>query len=424
MKTGLSMSYKFRATVASGLVATALIAPVGRADEVSELKAAVQALQSRLDQLESQAKSNEETNDRQTDQIAKTRAGISPWVGNFSWKGDLRYRNENIEQDYTKSRNRDRIRLRTGFVAKVNDTVKTEFGLSSAEAGDPRSSNQSLTGENTRKPIYVDLAYAEWQPRPEWKLTAGKMKYPWVRAGQSSLFDPDINPEGLAVNFARGNFFASTYYNILEERSTLGESTMAGGQVGWRADLGGGKLTLAASFFDLNSVQNRNPFYSGANGNTTKTVGCIGGSPCLENDYNLTEVLAEWSAPVAGRPLSLYADYIKNDAASNGLDTAYSAGVQYGRASDPNTWEVAYYYQSVQKDALYGQYIDSDWGAGNTDASGHVLKFGYAFAKNWALNVAYQFTKTNNDRPVNIAGIGNVFDRDYQRLQVDMNFKY
>jgi Putative porin len=409
---------------AVSLMVAALLAPTSYADELSELKAAVQALQHRVEQLESQGKSNDETNDRQTDQIAKARASVGAWVSNFTWKGDLRYRNENIEQDYAKDRNRDRIRVRTGFVAKVNDTVKTEFAVSSAEAGDPRSSNQTLTGENTRKSIYIDLAYAEWQLHPEWKLTAGKMKYPWVRAGQSSLFDPDINPEGMAANYARGNFFASAYYNLLEERANLGESTMAGGQMGWRTDLGAGKLVVAASYFDLNSVQNRNPFYSGANGNTTKTAGCIGGSPCLENDYNLTEVLAEWTAPVAGRPLSLYADFIKNDAAHNGLDTAYSAGVQYGRAADPHTWEVAYYYQSVEKDALYAQYIDSDWGAGNTDANGHVLKFGYAIAKNLALNVAYQFTKTNNDRPVNIAGIGNVFDRDYQRLQVDMNFKY
>ena len=60
---------------------------------------------------------------------------------NFTWKGDLRYRNETIEQQYTPDRNRDRIRVRTGFVAKVNDTVKAEVGISTAENGDPRSSN-------------------------------------------------------------------------------------------------------------------------------------------------------------------------------------------------------------------------------------------------------------------------------------------
>jgi Putative porin len=397
-----------------------------RADEVSELKAAVQALQKRLDQLETRAQVTEDTNDHQTDQIAQAKSSVGAWVSNFTWKGDFRYRNEDIDQEFVRRRNRDRIRVRAGFVAKVNDTVRTELEFSTAEGGDPRSPNQSLTGENTRKGIYIDLAYAEWQPRPEWKVTGGKMKYPWVRPGQSVLFDGDINPEGLAVNYGKGNFFASTFYNILEERSTLGESTLGGGQAGWRPTFGPNKLVLGVSYFDFNSVQGRNPFFSGSNGNSTTTTSarCKGVTPCLTQGYELWEGFAELSRPVAGRPLVVYTDYFKNNAADNGLDTAYSVGVQYGKASDPRTWEIGYFYQKVEKDALFGQFVDSDWGAGNTDAQGSVLKFGYAFAKNWVFNGAYQFSKTNIDAPVTVAGVGSVFDRDYKRLQLDLNFKY
>ena len=78
----------------------------------------------------------------------------------------------------------------------------------------------------------------------------------------------------------------------------------------------------------------------------------------------------------------------------------------------------------VEKDALFGQYIDSDLGAGNTDAKGHAFKFAYAFAKNWTLNTTYILNKTNLDVPTTVAGVGSVFDRDYKRLQVDLNFKY
>ena len=161
--------------LATVLVLSGGIAPAF-ADEASELRAAVNALQKRLDQLEAKAKEAEDTNDKQTDLIAKTRNGIGSWVSNFTWKGDLRYRNENIDQEFVEGRNRDRIRVRAGFVAKVNDTIKTELQIATAENGDPRSSNQTLTGENTRKPIYLDLAYAEWQPNADWKFTGGKMK--------------------------------------------------------------------------------------------------------------------------------------------------------------------------------------------------------------------------------------------------------
>ncbi len=414
------------ATALASVLALASAPVSAAADEISELKAAVAALQQRLEQLESQSKTVEEANDRQTDQIAMVKANVGSWVPNFTFKGDLRYRNENIDQEYSAERNRDRIRVRTGFVAKVNDTIRTEVGLSTSEGNDPRSSNQTLTDGNSRKNLFVDLAYAEWQPRADMKFTAGKMKYPWVRPGQSTFFDGDVNPEGLAANFTRGDFFASTFYNILEERSAAGESTMTGGQVGWKPMVGSGRLTLGASYFDMHSVQNRAPAFSAANGNTTRNTGCFGGGTgCLAYDYNLLELFAEWALPaVAGKPLTIHVDYAKNDAATNGLDTAYSTGLLWGKASDPRTWEVGYFYADVEKDALYGEYIDSDWGAGNTDARGHVFKFAYAFAKNWVLNTTYILNKTNMDVATSVSGVGSVFDRDYKRLQVDLNFKY
>jgi hypothetical protein len=201
---------------------------------------------------------------------------------------------------------------------------------------------------------------------------------------------------------------------------------MTGGQFGWKPRLGAGRLTLGVSYFDLHSVQNRNPFYAGSsNGNVTRTIGCIGGAAtCLASDFNLMELFAEWSVSLAGRPMALHADLIKNDGAVNSMDTAWSAGVLYGKASDPRTWEIGYLYQSVEKDALYGQYIDSDWGNGSTDAKGHMFKFAYALAKNWTLNTTYILNKTNMDVATSVSGVGSVRDRDYKRLQVDLNFKY
>jgi hypothetical protein len=413
------------------------------ADEVRELKAAMEALQKRIDQLETKARSADETNDKQTDQIALAKAAMGTWVQNFTWKGDFRYRNENIEQEFAPDRNRDRIRVRAGFVAKVNDTTKVEVGLSTSEyqgaltdGGDSRSSNQTLTNGNSRKAVFVDLAYAEWQPHADWKGTVGKMKYPWVRAGQSVFFDGDVNPEGLAINYSHGNFFASTFYNILEERNSVtagqtvqsaGESTMGGFQVGWKPIIGPGRLTLAAGYFDVNSVQNRVPVYAGANGNTTKNTGCFNGvTGCLANDYDLIDVFVQYDfTAIAGRPLSVYAEYTKNDKAINKLDTAYSAGILYGKASDPRTWEIGYYYAKVEKDALYGEYIDSDWGAGNTDAKGSTLKAAYVFAKGWTFNGTYFLNKTNMDVAASGTGVpAGTFNRDYKRLQLDLNFKF
>lgn len=352
--------------------------------------------------------------------------GIPGWVSNFTFRGDFRYRNETIDQQYSPERNRDRIRVRTGFVAKVNDTVRTELALATSEGNDPRSSNQTLTGENSRKDLFIDLAYVEWQALPQLKLTAGKMKYPWVRAGSSVLFDGDVNPEGLAASWSQGGLFASAFYNHLEERAASGESSMAGAQVGWRSTPGRGQLTLAAGVFDFNSVRRRNPFHSGgANGNSTTTSGCIGGATsCLAWDYNLVEGILEYTRPVAGRPLTLFGDYIRNEAAGNGLDTAFSAGFTWGRAADPRTWEVGYFYQRADKDAVFAQFIDSDLGGGSTDYRGHVVRAGYAIARNWTANLTWHSGETNVDVAANVAGAGAVRNRDYQRLQLDLNFRF
>ncbi len=425
------MNGRRKSAAVAALVATFLAAgmvPVAGADELSELRAAVQALQSRIDQLESRAQAMEETNDRQTDQIAVARSSVGSWVSSFTWRGDLRVRNEDIDQEYAAGRNRYRIRARAGFQAKANDTVRTELMLATTEGNDPRSSNQTLTGENSRKSISLDMAYVEWSPNAHWKLTAGKMRYPWVRPGQSILFDGDVNPEGLAVNFTQGTVFASVFYNLLEERGAAAESSMFGGQVGWRSGLGPGRATLGTSYFGFSGVQGRNPFHNNSsNGNSTTSTAanCVGGvAPCLTQDFGLWELFAEYSLTAGGRPLALYADYFNNGKADNGLDTAWSAGLSWGRASDPGTWEIGYFYQVQEKDALFAQFVDSDFGAGNTDSRGGVIKVAYAPARNWVINGTYMINETNVDAPATVAGLGPVYNRGYRRLQLDMNFRY
>ena len=159
MNSKLSNAKLLAAISTCMLAATAL--PVFAADDTAALKAQVDALQKRIDQLE-------EGNDKQSDQIAQVKSSVPSWVPNFTLNGDFRYRNETIDQEYVrKDRNRDRFRLRFGVVAKVNDTIKVGMQLASAEPGattadgaDPRSSNQSLAKVNSRKPVFIDLAYA------------------------------------------------------------------------------------------------------------------------------------------------------------------------------------------------------------------------------------------------------------------------
>ena len=445
------------------------------AEELGALKAQLQALQERLAQLEAaqaqqqtdQATVNaelQESVDRGSDNLARTigESAASGWVSRWQWKGDLRVRNDTIWQEANPvDRNRNRFRLRAGAMARVNDTTRVEIQFASGEGGDARSSNQTFTDANSRKALDLDLAYVEWAPSDAWRFTAGKMKYPWVRV-QSYFFDSDVNPEGVAAAWQQGTtgFFGSVFYAGLSERANFAESSMLGAQVGWRAASSDGAGTLfALSYYDHGAVQGYNPFQGagagtsglGPFGNTTTTssslcrravfsaAGVV--SPCLANDYDIVELLGERQFNLGPQPLTLFANVARNlkadvgVASSNpssnvpaGLDTAWVVGFNYGRANAtlPGSWEIGYLYQKVEKDALFGQWIDSDFAAGNTDGGGSAFRGAYQLSRNWRFNVTYMSNETNLDVPaaITVPPGATVKGRGYDRLQVDLNWTY
>ena len=121
----------------------------------------------------------------------------------------------------------------------------------------------------------------QWAPNADWRVTAGKQRYSWQRS-PSLFFDGDVNPEGIAVNYTKGNFFAAAFYDWLAERAlsfsnvttgTNTDSIMFGAQVGYRIPFSDAvRLTVAGTYFDFDGVQGYNPFFGGSSfGNTTTT---------------------------------------------------------------------------------------------------------------------------------------------------------
>ena len=435
------------AAIAAALLSAACI-PAAQAQSASDLqvlKSQLEALQKKVADLEAQQKAQAEVQDKTLDQVAQQRANVGDWVGRFQWKGDFRYRNETIDQEFVHSnRNRDRIRARAGFFAKVNDTVRVEVGLTTDETlsggsnGDARSSNVTLSDANSRKRLDLDVAYLEWQPNAENKFTLGKMRYPWYRPTGSYFFDNDINPEGIAYNWQQGpnGFFGAVFFTRLAERAAQADSNMLGAQFGWREDIAPGtRLTLAATWTGNDAIQGYNAVQDAnatqnAFGNTVVTTGCRPGiTACLASDFKIAEASAELAFTVGGKPLSFIAEFAKNTAedvvgAQAGLDTAYTAGVQYGKVTTANTWEIGATYAKVENNALYGQWIDSDFGGGVSGTDGWALRGGYGFGRNFRFNVQYFFNNNNIDVPTTIAGVGPVTDRKYRRLQADINVSF
>jgi hypothetical protein len=449
--------------VAGALAGAAAFAPqpafAQSAADIQALKDQLSALQAKIEQLEKAqtqtAKTVAETqatSDKTADVVAQEKTRLS-------FNGDLRYRNENFDVQYVdRDRSRDRIRARLNANFRVNDTVTGQFAITTGST-DPRSGNQTLDGQNARKDFDLDLAYVTWAPTADWKITAGKQKYSWTRTA-SYFFDNDVNPEGLSANFTKGNFFAGVFYDWLAERAlsfsgptgTNTDSIMFGAQAGYKIPISDSvKLTLGGTYFDFDGVQGYNPLFGGSSfGNTTTTSAAVcsrtlaAGTACLLSDYDIVEVFGDLTASVGGKPLRFFIDGAKNleaevnPVAGEKLDTAYSAGLTYGAAgAAKGTWEVGLIYQQVEKDALFGQLLDSDFGDGNTDTKGFVFRGAYSVARNWTLNATLFLNELSNDVPQSVTVfngatpapydtivIPGIFDRDYKRLQLDLNFRF
>lgn len=418
--------------------------------EIAQIREQLQELSRRVDRLEEENKILKAQNDRLKSQdktlYAQTRGlredttaleseiekgGSAAWAGRVALKGDVRYRHEQIRDDSldssgaqsTADRYRDRVRARIRADIEATETIELGIGFATSEGGDPRSANQTLDGVFSRKSLYLDLAYMDWQFANWGALTAGKMKQPFFKPGQSLFWDKDINPEGIALGFERGIYFGTAYNYWIDEvsgpQSELTSDTMLHGvQVGVRLPVRDASLALAAHYYDLSSGEGRAPFHNGRpNGNTT--IEPIPGMPVLANDYQVINLGAELNARLGELPFQVWADIAQNQDASD-LDTAWAAGVLFGEADSARSWELGAAYQVVEKDALFAQLIDATFGAGNSDNEGFVLRAAYAPVRNWLLNATYFMNERNTD-VANSAGQRGV---EYDRLQLDMSVKF
>ncbi len=373
--------------------------------------------------LEARVAAVEESNDRQTDQLAQGLASSTAmdWARNIKWKGDMGYRHEQFDiEGVSKDRVRHRIRARLGMDAKISSTLSAGFQIASGEIADPRSTNSTLDDGNRRKEIGLDLAYVDWKPRDGLLVTVGKQKQPWFKAGNSLLLDGDVNPEGVAFQYGgKTGPFAKVWGYWLDEFSTAADSNIIGGQLGY---VFGGGLTLAAAYWDYGAIKDQPllPFVGAPAGNSSYTAdsSCspspTGTTRCYIHDYNIAAIDAQWSGKVGAMPLMLFGGYLEN-MDPDVLNTGYNLGFLLGKASDPGTWEFGALYQDVERDAQFALFLDSDFADGLTQSKGVQLQGAWAPVKNMTIKAAYFINDLNYDTPTEVG---------YQRLQLDLNYKF
>jgi Putative porin len=419
----------------------------------SELQALADRREAEMDYLKTQTKELREEGAVAANEISKVKG--ADWAAKIKARGDIRYRSENIWTERVSSgavvdaadRYRHRIRARLGFDAKVTDRVAGTIMFATG-ADDPRSSNQTLGSQSTRKAIGLDMAYIDWNALAGMNVVLGKQPWPFWRPGNSLFYDGDYNPEGGAVKFDRGMLFGSAYGWWLSEQynaNPAGENSdgnVVGAQLGLKFPLLGGETRVAAHYYDCGACQDQVSILFGGvgNGNTTyrvpvtTTVGSTNTTPAvpvvnttnanyLKYDFEVVQLSAEMGLTAFNLPVSLWADYSQNMASGVSEDTGYAIGASIGRASNPKTWNAGLWYQELDADSMFGQFIDSDFGDGRTDTKGFVFRGAYAPVRNFTVQATYFLNTLNKDErsDSNFAVNDSL---DYDRLQVDLNYKF
>lgn len=334
----------------------------------------------------------------------------SAWLEQVSLEGDVRLRYESIRKEPGEDIGRERYRGRFGFSADLGDSL--EFGVRFATGeGDPASTNLNFGESISFDNIHIDRAYVGWSVSDRLQLTAGKMKNPLFLAGDTVLmWDSDVNPEGLAAKFESGAVFGRMAGFQLDYRDDGSESWLYAVQAGAGFDISeSSTLTAGIGWFDYTDIAGHAPLYgSNARGNSLDAAGNY------LNDYDILELFAEYETKLGSWPIVVFVEWTHNTRVAT-ADTAYSVGVNVGKADRPGTAEWSWEWRDTEADALVGVLTDSDLADGHTDSRGHALKGSYRLSDYMGIGATLIFSDY---------GGFNASPTDFDRVMLDVEFGF
>jgi hypothetical protein len=404
---------------------------VAKADDIAELRKMMEQqyeqmrqMQTKLIELEAaQKQQGTAVQQLQDSGITMTMPQTLAWLEKVKFYGDFRYRYEYRDRDWKSgSSDRHRIRARVGLQYDINDEFMFDFRIATAEffddddgdsvGGDYVSGNKTLGDYWASDNGWIDRAYVAYTPNWTNGVTAlfGKMGNPFYKVGKNQLiWDGDLNPEGIALQYKRGNLFVNSMFGMVQENGSDSDKEMLGIQAGLvHAFENGNKLTYGAGYYDYLNVKGEEAIVDDAFAGNTSTI-----DDRYAYDYNLVEIFGEYSTKVRNLPVSVYGNYVMNTASGVEEDTGWLVGTKLGKAQDPGSWEFNYDYRDIEADAVFGAFTDSDFADGGTNARGHVFGLGYALAKNTNIAATY-FVNDNLSE-----------EQDgYERLQLDLKVKF
>ena len=362
-----------------------------------------------------------ESNDEFNEQVPK-------WVESITLKGDLRLRYDHTkDSNSANSANNDRwrYRFRFGGTADMSNGVKAGFRLATGgENGsdDIGSTNQTFDGGFSRDTISLDQAWVQIDVG-EVTIIGGKMQN-WEKTGwglSKALFDSDITPEGFEAHYRTEvgsteiGFNAGAYFLNGENASSEDITNMFMGQITAGTSLN--KTTELNLGLGAYSVDDGGLGMAGGSKRAGNTSG-IGYTPVFLD--------ASLGLKAIGNGVKVYGTWVNNQESAATQDTGYATGIKYGSAKKAGQWESKLEYRSIEKDAVWDDLGDSDfgaWGAGGTanefksgaNVEGFILQGKYMIYDNVQFALTWLHTESED---------GVADDESNNRIQADLIFKF
>ncbi len=344
-------------------------------------------------------------------------------AGSFSGAGDDRFINTD------KDRFRERVRLRLGIDAQVNESFKAGIRLATGNGRNPVSTNQTLGNTGGKYEFSVDRAYLEYTAKnknnfPWLTFSSGRIANPWLST--DLVFDNDLSFEGTAgtlrwnlggPQFDRQLFFTAGAFPLEEFDIRSGDKWLFAGQLGtnWQFS-NNNRLNFGLAYYGYENLRAKRNTVLGSTefdhtapefmqkGNTLYDIDDPDGNPDtvlfgLASKFQLWNATASYSfANVGRKPLTFTADYVVNEGydeddvisraigstSSDHGDTGYAFRVDYGapKIHRRHDWNAHLLYKHVESDAVLDAFTDSNFNLGGTNTEGYSLGINYGLLDN------------------------------------------
>jgi len=390
---------------------------------------------------------------------------VPEWTQRIKWGGDVRYRTQGDWAKKTQSdvpdgsfiknqQIRNRIRGRFFMEGKVNDFTYAGTRLAGG-ALKANSTNDTLTNYWDKNYVMFDQYYMRFEAPSEiirnygqyfsdLRLWAGRFPIPFEYS--EMVWDSDINPAGIAINYASPDIklgmglpSMNVYSNggmlwLTENSYTNTDPILWALQLGVKTDEFGPMATtlnFGTAIYNFANMQDKK-YTGGQYANTTTTGGTntrwwmgdelSSGDPRLGSwryGFDVLDLLLTIdNKTIAGfeLPNGLYLDFINNFGASNDLNQGYLIGGYIGKKKikEPGDWKAKAEYRFIGRDAIPDFMPDSDFYGfgtftsnsvalnannnglpmeGGTNGKGVNMAFEYQLLKNTALNIEYYWMK-------------------------------